>query len=433
MVDKATLFSNNELPAEMFAKIIGISVAIFFVIRMLGAVFWFSIIRLINKLDSRIMSDLEQKSFWHIINLSYRFHLNKKTGSIISQFTRGVNKVESFADAFIFNFVPVTFRMILSIGVIFYFDAGTAITLLVMTIIFIFVGVYITNKQKIPQNTANYNEDILKQNLSDVFLNIETVKYFGKENRTFNYFSGLSKKLKESRMVFWNYFSWHAGIQTVVLGIGLSSIFYISFTGFLNGRITLGSITLIYAAVWKLIPQLFGLIHGYREFVRSSVDVNALFSMFKEENEVKDQKNAKPLKVKNGEIEFKEVFFAYPKGKSVKQDQEAVIKNFDLKIKKNKKIALVGPSGSGKTTIVKLLYRLFDLNEGKILIDGQDIAEVTQNSLRNSMSIVPQEPILFDNTIYFNIAYANPKAKNKQVWQAIKFAQLDKFIERLGL
>ncbi|PIZ51923.1 hypothetical protein COY27_02010 [Candidatus Woesearchaeota archaeon CG_4_10_14_0_2_um_filter_33_13] len=430
LVDKGTLMINQDITIESFGKIIFYSVLVYLGVRLLLAMTWFFIIRLANILESNLMQDIERKSFWHILNLSYRYHINKKTGAIISKFTRGVNKVESFADSFIFNFVPTTFKIVLSIGVILYFDVATAVCLSVMTIAFIFTGVYITNLQKSPQNTANFKEDMLKQNLGDTLLNIETVKYFGKEKRTYSNFRKLSEKLRLARKTFWDYFSWHAGIQTAILGLGIGAIFYFSFTNFKNGGLTLGSIALIYAAVWKLIPQLFGLIQGYREFIRSSVDVDALFKIFKEKNEVKDIQKAKPLRVKDGKIEFKNVYFSYPKHKK-DLDDSLFLNDFNLKIDKNSKVALVGPSGSGKTTIIKILYRLFDIDKGKIIIDEQNISNVTQESLRNSLSIVPQEPILFDDTLYFNIAYANPKASRKQVFAAIKFAQLDKLIAQL--
>jgi len=425
LVDKSTLFVEGVITAETFGSLLLLAVLVYLGVRFFASVMWWIEMRLINSLEVKTMSDLEKKSFSHILNLSYRFHLNKKTGSIISQFTRGVSKVESVMDAIIFHFVPVLFRFIISAGVIFYFDFSTAIALLVMTITFVTAGILFTHKQKIPQNEANYREDILKQNLADVFANIETVKYFGKEKRTIGYFGGLSHRLRDARYDFWNYFTWASAVQTMILGLGVSAIFYLSFGSFLDGQMTLGSITLIYAAVWKLIPMLFSFMHGYRSLIRSNVDVTALFSMFKEENEVKDIPDAKKIKVTKGEVEFDKVDFAYPgRFKDV-----SVLKNFDLKIKPKTKIALVGPSGSGK--IIKVLYRLFDLNKGRVLIDGQDIAEITQESLRNSMSIVPQEPILFDNTIWFNISYANPKASIPEVWRAIKFAQLDKFIKRL--
>jgi ATP-binding cassette subfamily B protein len=147
-----------------------------------------------------------------------------------------------------------------------------------------------------------------------------------------------------------------------------------------------------------------------------------------------DIPDAPELKIANGEIKFDHVTFTYPKDAKKKNLRlKYLLEDFNLQIPANKKVAIVGPSGSGKTTITKLLYRLFDVNSGTIIIDNQDIKKVKQHSLRQSMSIVPQEPILFNNSLYFNIAYANPKASREEVWKAIKSAKLDKLIERLTL
>jgi len=432
LVDEATLYQAGKITADLFLSyVLKLMILYLFLKGVMGGVFWFIKSQLFNRLESRLMSNVEKSSFWHILNLSYRFHLNKKTGSIISKLTRGVGKTESLLDAITFQFFPVFFRLILSIGIIFYFDLYTALALLVTVILFLAFGVYVSHKQERPQNMANYKEDLLKQNVSDVFINIETVKYFGKEKRTQGYFNELSHNLKEARVKFWDYFSWYVGLQTLILTLGVAVIVYLSFSSYVEGKITLGSITLIYTAIWKLIPYLYGLMYGYRQFIMSNVDISSLFEIFKEENEVVDKPQAKKIKVKEGNIEFKEVTFSYPLRDHHHGKHSFSIKSLNLKINKNTKLALVGPSGGGKSTVVKLLYRLFDLNQGQILIDGQDISQVTQESLRNSLSIVPQEPILFDNSLFFNVAYANPRASRKEVWQAIKFAHLDKFIEKL--
>ncbi len=428
LIDKGADLTANIITKTEFLHFLSLIVVVFFSLRgVFNSLLWYVKIRVFNRLEGKFMNNLEKDSFWHVMNLSYRYHINKKTGSIISQFTRGVGKVESLLDAIWFNFFPVIIRIVLSVGVILYFDFRTSVALFIMVVAYIIFGFWVTGKQKVPQNDTNYQEDILKQNLSDVFLNIETVKYFGKEKRTQGYFSGLSKKLKKARIVFWDYFSWYVAIQTVILIGGISAIVYLSFSGFAEGNLTIGSITLIYASIWKLLPYLHSLMHGYRQFIRSNIDVTALFEMFKEKNEVVDVPEAKKLKVKKGEVEYKNIHFAYPQTRG----EAFGIGGLNLKIKPNTKVAFMGPSGGGKSTMVKLLYRLFDLNKGKILIDGQDISLVDQESLRNSMSIVPQEPILFDNTIFFNVAYANPKASKEKVWEAIKFAQLDKLIEKL--
>ncbi|MBU1622175.1 MAG: ABC transporter ATP-binding protein/permease, partial [Nanoarchaeota archaeon] len=435
LIDKATEFNLGEVSKEQFLQFVMLLLGVYFVLRgILAPIFYFIRIKLFNRLEGDLMSNLEKDSFWHIMTRSYRFHLNKKTGSIISQLTRGVSKIETMLDAFMFHFIPTIFRIALSIGVIVYFDKITAMILGIMIVLFIIIGIYITEKQRKPQNEANYQEDLLKQNVGDVFTNIETVIYFGKEKRTQSYFASISNSLRKARIKFWDYFSWYVMIQTFIIAVGIVAIFYFTFNSFVEGRITLGTIALIYSALFKLLPYLFNMMHGYRMFIRSSVDVSALLEMFKVEKEVLNLPNAKTIKIKEGEINFEHVYFTYPKNEaSIKRGKEldTVLKDFDLKIKPNTKVALVGPSGGGKSTVVKLLYRLFDLDEGKITIDGQDIGQVTQESLRNSMSIVTQEPILFDNTIYFNIAYANPKADKKDVWKAMKFAQLDKLMANL--
>ena len=175
LVDNAEGVMAGSVSTALFGKIIVLTLLIYLGIRLAGAFIWHGKMNLINNLSSNLMRDVEQKGFWHIITLSYRFHLNKKTGSLISQFTRGVNKIESFVDAIVFNFIPVFFRLVFSIGVIFYFDPMSALILFLMSLMFIIVGVYITNKQRIPQAIANYREDMLKQNINDVFLNIDSV------------------------------------------------------------------------------------------------------------------------------------------------------------------------------------------------------------------------------------------------------------------
>ncbi|MBT4805797.1 ABC transporter ATP-binding protein [Candidatus Woesearchaeota archaeon] len=433
LIDKAADYSQGLVDIDGFISFLLMILALFVFVRgFIGAGLWYLRIKLFNRLEGKLMNDIERSSFWHVLNLSYRYHLNKKTGSMISQFTRGVGKIEGLLDSIMFNFIGVFFRIVLSLGIIVFFDFKTALVMLIMIIAFITSGIIITNKQKKPQNEANYREDILKQNISDVYMNIETVKYFGKEKKTQSYFASLSNYLKDARIKFWDIFSYYIGIQNIIITLGTAFMFYFSFTGFVNGELTLGTITLIFSAVWKLVPQLFNFLHGYRHFIRCNVDVSALFETFKEKNEVVDVPNAKKLKVKDGKINFKNVYFTYPVNEQLsKKNQRKVIKDFNLKINKNQKIALVGPSGGGKTTVIKLLYRLFDIDQGQILIDGQDVSKVTQESLHNNMSVVPQEPLLFDNTLWFNIAYANPLASKRAVWKAIKFAQLDKFIANL--
>jgi ABC-type multidrug transport system fused ATPase/permease subunit len=168
---------------------------------------------------------------------------------------------------------------------------------------------------------------------------------------------------------------------------------------------------------------LFGFVHGIRRFYISLGDFDSLFQYDKMKNSIKDKENAKPINIKKGEIEFKKINFTYHKKKT--------INNLSLVVPQNNRIALVGHSGSGKTTLVKLLYRFYDLDSGEILIDGKNINKFKQESLRSEMSVVTQEAILFDDTIFNNIAFSNPKATRTEVFNAMKFAQLDMFISGL--
>ena len=194
--------------------------------------------------------------------------------------------------------------------------------------------------------------------------------------------------------------------------------------GFLAGEITLGTITFIYTVSGNVIHKMFSFVHGVRSFYRSMGDFQELFGYGKIKKKIKDKKNAKELKIKQGEIDFQNVTFGYSK-------YDILFNKFNLKIPKNKSVAFVGQSGCGKSTLIKLLYRLYDVQGGSITVDGQDIRDLKQESLRSEMSIVPQEPILFDDTIYNNIKFSNPKASRKDIMEAIKFAQLDRIINKL--
>ena len=209
--------------------------------------------------------------------------------------------------------------------------------------------------------------------------------------------------------------------QQIIIGMGTFFLILFPLMDLLNGKMSVGTLVFIYTAYGNIFYPLFGFVHGIRNYYRAMADFDALFKYGKEEQEVKDAPNAQELKVKQGNIEFDCVKFAYGKRK--------IFKGLNLKVPSGKKIALVGHSGCGKTTLVKLLYRFYDIASGSITIDGQDIRSVKQESLRGEMSIVPQEAILFDESIYNNVAFSNPTATRKEVMQAIKFAQLDKIIK----
>ena len=420
IVDKGTEFSSGIIASNELVRIFLFVGGIFIILGILKAVLKFAELNYVNILESNLIADIKRKFFNHLLNLSYNFHTSHKSGSLISKLVRIGGAVERITDVFVFNFAPLIFQLIVVFFSIVYFSFKPAIVVLVTILTFIAYSFIIQKIQEKSNVIANETEDIEKANVSDIFTNIEAIKYFGKETNMELRFKKLSELTKTSFLKNWNYFRWFEAGQSLILSIGIIFLFYFPLMDFINGKISIGTVVFIYTVFTNLIGPLFGFVHGVRNYYRAMADFEVLFRFAKIEDEIIDKKNAKDLKIKNGVIEFRDIDFKYGK--------RQIFKNFNLNINKNEKIALVGASGCGKTTLVKLLYRLYDINDGRILIDGEDIKDFKKKSLRSEMAIVPQECVLFDDTIYNNIAFSNPSASKSEVIKAIKFAQLDRII-----
>jgi ATP-binding cassette, subfamily B, heavy metal transporter len=422
IVDEGTAFTSGALAKSVFVEIL-ITLAIVFAVLVVGRVIvkWFQI-HFITRLNTRMMRDLKVKFFNHILGLSYNFHTSHRTGSMISKIIRGGSAIDRMNDVLLFNFMPLIFQIVIAGLSLIYFDYLSAIVILVVAVCFIAYSWFINKIQTPAKLRSNDLEDLEKADISDIFTNVESIKYFGKEKRIKNKYKSMAEKTKRAFRINWDYFRWFDSVQFLILGIGTFCIVLFPLLRFLDHEISIGTVVFIYTVYVNLMGPLFSFVWGVRGFYHSMANFQALFQYAKLENDVKDARFAKPVKVKHGDVEFKDVTFSYHKRK--------IFNKFNLIIPKNKKIALVGPSGSGKTTLVKLLYRLYDLQEGKILIDGKDISGLKQESLRSELSIVPQECVLFDDTIYNNIAFSNPKATRADVMKAMKFAQLDKIVKQ---
>ena len=302
-----------------------------------------------------------------------------------------------------------------------YFDLLSAIIILVTMVLFIGYSLIVQSVQQKANLKENLTEDIEKGNMADFFTNVDSIKYFGKENDIKQKYVNLTESTRKAALKSWDFWKWIDTGQGVILGIGTFLLIYFPMIKFLNGEMTLGTVVFIYTVFGNLMGPLYGFVSGVRGFYRQMADFQSLFEYNKIENDIKDKPDAKKLKIKEGNIEFRNVSFNY--------HERMLFNQLNLKIDKNKKIALVGHSGSGKTTLVKLLYRFYDIDSVNILVDGEDIRDFKQESLRGELSIVPQDCVLFDDTIYNNIAFANPRASREEVLKAIKFAQLDKVIK----
>jgi len=421
VIDKGTEFASGELLRNAFIQILMIVAVVFISLTVFKFLIHWIQIHLNNRLSANLIIDLKQRFFNHIITLSHNFHTTHKTGSLISRLVRGAGAVERMTDVLVFNIAPLIFSLIVVGSSLIYFSWVPAIVLFAVVTVFITYSLLIQVRQQRMNVVANKVEDVEKANISDIFTNIDSIKYFGKEFRIKNKFKKLSLNTKKAFLRAWDYYRWMDGGQTFILGIGTFFLIYFPIIDFLNGKLTLGTLVFIYTIYGNIFWPLFSFIHGVRNFYRATADFDALFQYGKIENEVKDKLGAENLKIRQGNIEFKNVWFGY--GKRI------IFGGLNLKIPKGKKIALVGHSGCGKTTLIKLLYRLYDVNSGSIEIDGKDIREFKKESLRSEMSIVPQECVLFDDTIYNNVAFSNPKASREEVMRAMKFAQLDKIIK----
>ena len=421
LIDKSTDYINDVITQGAFIQFLiylGIAYAVIIVLATLSR--WVYL-HTTNRLDSALMLDLKRKAFNHIISLSHRFHTSNKTGSLITRIIRGANAIEKIADAFIFNIVPMIIQMTLVTTALFMLNMNAGIVVFLTALIFIAYSFYINHIQQSSKIKSNDTEDYEKGILSDYISNIETIKYFGKEATIKRKYYQLAKKTKKALLKFWDYFRWYDAGQWLILSLGTFFVIYFPLLKFINKQITVGELVFAYTVFASAVPSLGMFVWGMRNFYEAMGDFQSLFRYFKVKKEIKDMPDAKELKIKDAVIEFKNINFKYK--------NKAILRNFNLKIPKNKSVAFVGPSGAGKSTIIKLLFRLYDSTEGQVLIDDHDIKTIKQESLRSELSIVPQECILFDDTVYNNIRFSNPRASKEEVFKAIKLAQLKKVIK----
>ena len=423
IIDKGELFVKNSLDLNTFTTLlVGAGVAYILIIVIRSIVDWWKHYFL-AKLDANLIKDLKEKYFSHVIGLSHNFHSSHKTGSLIARITRGGRAIESMTDIFVFNFLPLFFQVFIVTGLLLSISWIPALIMLVTMVIFISYSVFLQKLQKRANVEKNDQEDLEKGTISDILTNIDSIKYFGKEKLIEKKYASIAKETKKKEITLWNFYNWLSAGQSFIIGIGLFGALLFPLLDFLNGDISIGSLTFIYLIYANLRGPVFSFVHGLRNYYRVMADFESLFYYGKITNEIKDKSNAKNIDIKHGTIEFENIDFKYHKRR--------IFKDFSLSVKKNQKIALVGHSGCGKSTLIKLLYRLYDIEKGRILIDGKDIRDIKQESLRSELSIVPQECVLFDDTIYNNIKFSNPKATDKEIKRAIKFAQLDKIIRIL--
>jgi len=420
LLDEGANFVAGSITKAQFVELL-LSLALGFVAVFLtkSASNWLRL-HFINRAEGSMMLDLKKKFFGHIIGLSYKFHTTHRTGSLIARMTRGAGSIEGITDFISIGIFTLIIQMIVVFISVAFFDLISAVMIIVVMFSFIFYVLFFLRAQQKARIALNNSEDYEKAFVSDVFTNIDTIKYFGKEKRTSSLFEGFAAKTKIGFIKNWDFDRWTEAGQTFIIGAGIILLLYFPLIKFINGEISIGTIAFIYTVYLNVAEPLGVFIWGMRRFYQSLADFHSLTQYGDLKKDVMDKANASTLKIGKGRIEFRGVSFTYHK--------KEVITDFNLKVNPNEKVAIVGYSGSGKTTLIKLLYRLYDLNSGSILIDKKNIFNVKQESLRSELSIVPQECILFNDTIYNNVVFANPSAPHKEVVSALKAAQLYDFV-----
>ncbi len=376
-----------------------------------------------QEMSSRVMADIEQSSFRYLIGHSYQFFTNSFTGSLVRRVNRLSRAYDITTDTFLFEIIP----LILSIigGVIIIGIRSHAIAVLILIWIFVFVVVnYRFALWKLKYDAQRAEKDSESTGiLSDVISNSMNVKLFSGYSDEDRRFSQVTNELSRIRRFTWRLADINIGIQWLFMIFIEFGVMYFAIGLWSQGKLTVGDFVLFQG----YLAALFGRLNQFGRLLRnlneSVADAREMVDILEMPYDVQDKSRAKPLVVTRGKIEFKDVIFNYSKTRRV-------LDRFNLTIASREKIALVGPSGAGKSTIIRLLFRFYDVDRGKILIDGQSIADVTQESLRNAIALVPQDPILFHRTLKENIRYGRRDASDEEVIVAAKKAHAHEFIQQ---
>ena len=363
------------------------------------------------------------ETFEHLHRLSLRFHLERQTGGMSRDIERGVRGIESLIAYSLYSIVPTLIEVVLVLTILgLKFDKWYAIITLIALAAYIYFTVTITEWRTQFRKQVNEFDSNAHSRAIDSLLNYETVKYFGNEAFEAKRYDDNLDKLRKARIKAQNSLSALNIGQQLIIAVALVGMLWRATQGVVDGRMTLGDLVMINAFMIQLYIPLNFLGVIYREIKQSLTDLERMFELLEKQREVADLPSAQTLQLTQPpEVRFENVFFAY-------EPDRPILHGISLTIPAGKTVAVVGPSGSGKSTLARLLFRFYDAQEGSIRIDGQDIKQLTQDSVRRAIGIVPQDTVLFNDTVYYNIAYGQTSASKDQVEEAAKSARIHDFI-----
>jgi len=365
---------------------------------------------------------LAQITFVHMHELSLRFHLERKTGGLTRVLERGRNGIENIVRMVILQLLPTIVEVALLMGVLFWqFDWRYVLATLAMVVVFMSFT-YVATQWRIGiRRKMNDSDTDANTKAIDSLLNYETVKYFGAEQREAVRYDRSMERYEEASVKTYTSLAVLNTGQAMIFTAGLTATMLMCAIGVRNGKNTVGDFVLINAMMIQLYQPLNFMGMVYREIKQAIIDIEKMFEVLARKPEIEDVPGALPLAVTAGSVRFDDVRFSY-------DADRPILKGLSFEVPAGKTVAIVGPSGAGKSTISRLLFRLYDVSSGSISIDGQDIREVTQASLRASIGMVPQDTVLFNDTIRYNIRYGRWDADDAEVEEAARLAQIDGFI-----
>src|SRR5271154_3200472 len=361
-------------------------------------------------------------TFVHMHELSLRFHLERKTGGLTRVLERGRNGIETIVRMVIVQLVPTVVEVALLMAVLLWkFDWRYVLATLVTVVIYMYYT-YIATEWRIGiRRKMNDSDTEANTKAIDSLLNYETVKYFSAEEREASRYDVSMERYERASVKTYTSLAMLNTGQAIIFTVGLAATMVMCAIGVRSGKNTVGDFVMVNAMMIQLYQPLNFMGMVYREIKQAVIDIEKMFGVLSRNPEIKDIPGATPLIVTSGNVRFDDVRFSY-------DPERPILKGLSFEVPAGKTVAIVGPSGAGKSTISRLLFRLYDISGGRILIDGQDIRNVTQASLRASIGMVPQDTVLFNDTIRYNIRYGRWDASDAEVEQAAKLAQIDSFI-----
>jgi ABC-type transport system involved in Fe-S cluster assembly fused permease/ATPase subunit len=380
---------------------------------------------LFAKVGQHAVRRLAYRTFVHLHDLSLRFHLERRTGGLSRVISRGTNGIESMVRHTLLNMVPTALEFAFAAAIIgYHFGLSYLLVVVVTVVVYVAFTVVASNRRIAIRRAMNDSDTEANSKAVDSLLNYETVKYFGNEELESRRFDVSMERYQEAATKTWTSLAWLNLGQTVIFTVGMTIAMVMSASEVVRGTLTIGDFVLINALLIQLAIPLNFIGTLYREIRQGLADIETMFTLLDEPAEIIDRPGAPALSISDGAVRFDDVRFGY-------DPDRPILKGVSFEIPAGHSVAIVGPSGAGKSTISRLLFRFYDIGSGSITIDGQDLREVSQTSLRAAIGMVPQDTVLFNDTIAYNIRYGRPDASEEEVREAAELAQIASFIRSL--